>query len=55
MTKTKKKKSSKKAKIRIVLFFMIFGSIIGYLSYSFFSNVEKILDNVLKSDIPRKK
>ena len=44
MTKTKKKKSSKKAKIRIVLFFMIFGSIIGYLSYSFFSNVEKILD-----------
>jgi len=43
-TKTKKKKSSKKAKIRIVLFFMIFGSIIGYLSYSFFSNVEKILD-----------
>ena len=41
---TKKKKSSKKAKIRIVLFFIIFGSIIGYLSYSFFSNIDKILD-----------
>ena len=40
----KKKKSNKKAKIRIILFFMIFGSIIGYLSYSFFSNVEKIFD-----------
>lgn len=38
-----KKKSNKKAKIRIVLFFIIFGTIIGYLSYNFFSNVDKII------------
>ena len=40
----KKKKNNKKAKIRIMLFFIVFGSIIGYLSYSFFSNVGKILN-----------
>ena len=41
---SKKKKSNKKAKIRICLFFIIFGSMIGYLSYNFFSNVYKILE-----------
>lgn len=47
MTKSKKNKKvriSKKAKIRIVFFFAIFGSIIGSLSYSFFSNISKIID-----------
>lgn len=39
----KKKKSNKKAKIRIFLFFIVFGSILGYLSYNFFSNVSMIL------------
>lgn len=39
----KKRKSNKKAKIRIFLFFVIFGSMIGYLSYNFFSNVDKII------------
>ena len=39
----KKKKCNKKAKIRIMLFFVFFGSVIGYLSYGFFSNVSKIL------------
>lgn len=38
-----KKKTIKRAKNRIFLFFVIFGSIIGSLSYSFFSNVGKIL------------
>lgn len=38
-----KKRSNKKAKRRIFLFFVIFGSIIGSLSYSFFSNIEKIM------------
>ncbi len=40
---TRKSKISKKAKLRILLFFIIFGSIIGSLSYSFFSNVNKIV------------
>jgi cell division protein DivIC len=39
---TRKSKISKKAKLRILLFF-IFGGIIGSLSYSFFSNVNKIV------------
>ena len=39
-----KKKLNKKAKTRIFLFFIIFGSIIGSLSYSFFSNVSKIIE-----------
>ena len=38
-----KKKSNKKAKIRIFLFFIIFGSITLYLSYNFFSNVSMII------------
>ena len=39
-----KKKINKKAKTRIFLFFIIFGSIITSLSYSFFSNVSKIIE-----------
>lgn len=39
---TKKKK--RKVKRRIFLFFIIFGSIIGYLSYNLMSNIKKILD-----------
>ena len=41
-----KKKLNKKAKTRIFLFFIIFGSIIGSLSYSFFSNsdIKKLKD-----------
>lgn len=39
----KKKKTNKKARIRIFLFFVIFGSMIGYLSYNFFSNISKIV------------
>lgn len=39
----KKKKANRKAKIRIFLFFIIFGSFIGYLSFNFFSNVSMIL------------
>lgn len=38
-----KKKSNKRAKRRIILFFIFFGTIIGSLSYSFFSNVDKIV------------
>ena len=40
---TRKSKISKKTKLRILLFFIIFGGIIGSLSYSFFSNVNKIV------------
>lgn len=45
MAKKKKtsKKSNKKALIRICLFFVIFGSVLGYLGYNFFSNVHKIM------------
>ena len=38
---TKKKK--KNVRVRLLLFFLVFGSIIGSLSYSFFSNVNKIV------------
>lgn len=38
-----KKSINKKAKRRIFLFFIFFGVIIGSLSYTFFSNVQKIL------------
>ena len=41
---TRKSKISKKAKLRILLFFIIFGGIIGSLSYSFFTNVGKIIE-----------
>lgn len=46
MTKKRKsyKKPNKKARIRIFLFFIIFGSVLGYLSYNFFSNLYKILE-----------
>lgn len=40
----RKKNSSKKARIRIFLFFIIFGSMTLYLSYNFFSNVNKIME-----------
>ena len=40
----KKKKNSKKARLRILLFFVFFGSITLYLGYNFFSNVNKIMD-----------
>lgn len=40
----KKKKSNKKAKIRLFLFFIMFGSMTLYLSYNFFSNVNKIME-----------
>lgn len=39
----RKNKISKKAKLRMFIFFIIFGGIIGSLSYSFFSNVNKIV------------
>ncbi len=39
---TKKKK--KNVRVRLLLFFLVFGSIIGSLSYSFFSNVSKIIE-----------
>lgn len=39
-----KKKINKKARTRIILFFLIFGSIMVSLSYSFFSNVSKIIE-----------
>lgn len=41
--KGKKTKIGKKAKIRILLFFAVFGGIIGSLSYSFFSNISMII------------
>jgi len=40
----KKKKNNRKAKIRLLLFFMIFGSMTLYLSYNFFLNVSKIME-----------
>ena len=39
-----KKKINKKARTRIILFFLIFGSIMASLSYSFFSNVGKMIE-----------
>lgn len=38
-----KKKNNKRVVSRLLLFFVIFGGVIGSLSYSFFSNVGKIL------------
>ena len=38
----KRKKGSKKAKIRIFLFFVVFGSLTLYLGYNFFLNVNMI-------------
>ena len=40
----KKKKKNKKAKIRIFLFFLLFGSVTVYLGYNFFSNINMILE-----------
>lgn len=40
---TRKNRISKRAKFRIFFFFIIFGGIIGSLSYSFFSNINKII------------
>ena len=40
----KKKKRNKKAKIRIFLFFLLFGSVTIYLGYNFFSNINMILE-----------
>ena len=40
----KKKKSNKKAKIRIFLFFITFGSLMVYLGYNFLSNINKIME-----------
>lgn len=37
-----KKRINKKAKRRILVFFIFFGAIIGSLSYTFFSNIQKI-------------
>jgi len=39
-----KKKISKKTKRRMFLAFLFFGSIISWLSYSFFSNISKIIE-----------
>ena len=39
-----KKKTSKNVRRRMFLFFIIFGAIITSLSYSFFSNVEKMME-----------
>lgn len=46
MAKKKKvnKKSNNKVKVRICLFFLTFGSVLGYLGYNFFSNVYKIME-----------
>lgn len=38
-----KKKKNKKVKFRLFFLFVFFCSVIGYLSYSFFSNVNKIM------------
>jgi len=40
----KNKRTNKKVKIRICLFFVVFGSVTLYLSYNFFSNVNKIME-----------
>ncbi len=39
-----KRRSDKLVKRRILLFFVFFGAIIGPLSYSFFSNIDKIME-----------
>lgn len=38
------KKKNKKARARICVFFVVFGVIVGSLSYSFFSNIKKMMD-----------
>ncbi len=38
------KKRSKKVKIRMFFLIALFTSIIGYLSYNFFSNISKIME-----------
>lgn len=42
--KKKSKRINKKARVRICLFFLTFGSILGYLGYNFFLNVYKIME-----------
>lgn len=42
--KRRKKVVSKKVKIRLFFFFVIFGSIIGSLGYNFFSNINKMIE-----------
>ena len=50
-----KKKTSKKVKSRMFLFFVIFGTIIASLSYSFFSNVQKMIEiNKQKKELKEK-
>ena len=50
-----KKKTSKKVKSRMFLFFIIFGTIIASLSYSFFSNVQKMIEiNKQKKELKEK-
>ena len=50
-----KKKTSKKVKSRMFLFFIIFGTIIASLSYSFFSNVQKMIEiNKQKNELKEK-
>lgn len=44
MAKKVKKKIGRKARTRMFLFFILFGSIISSLSYSFFTNVSKIIE-----------
>ena len=38
------KRSNKKANSRLLLFFAVFGSMTLYLSYNFFSNINKIME-----------
>ena len=50
-----KKKTSKKVKSRMFLFFIIFGTVIASLSYSFFSNVQKMIEiNKQKKELKEK-
>lgn len=50
-----KKKTSKKVKSRMFLFFIIFGTIITSLSFSFFSNIQKMIDiNRQKQELKEK-
>ena len=50
-----KKKKSKKVKFRMLFVFVLFCGVIGYLSYNFFSNIDKILTiNKEKSELEEK-
>ena len=50
-----KKKTNRKVKNRMFLFFIIFGTIIASLSYSFFSNVQKMIEiNKQKKELKEK-